>query len=646
MPQPKTKNIQNAPASPLKCARRIQWQKMKDKEIVEAAIQRIAEQGIKGRNEFQTAFRQHYNVLCSRSLLDRIGLNESRRGSWRLMSDNEVLLLARAQIKEGKLKRKTDFKTRHSRTYKEVRKRGILAKLNFKPQSRDWSLLTDGQVVREGNRFLKKKGISGKKEMQDNGGWGIYGELRRRGLLDKVDFEEKHCSWASMANEKLLAHAQEQIKALKIKARGKFREKLGKVYDAVSSRGLLDSLHFEQRQNDWVSMSDSEMLQLARKHIKGEKISSRTGFQNKHPLEYGVLLKRQLLNKTGLPCPRRNQWEKMGDKQLVAFARKYCKKHQLFSWAELRKHYPSFCRTLAARLPPESRFEEIGLIGPNDWQCLSEAELFDYVRRYVERDGTQTFAEFKKCNRFLLAELAKRRLIMHSGLITKKTGPIVRTSDLEQWQGTRERIRGKLIKALDAGSLWELKRFAKLNFPDEQKRELLEEVDEKGRTPLMRAVLREDSAIIKGLLACRVAVEQRTPDKETAFMLAMEEEHLDAARLLLDAGADINAADDLGWTSLMGCAVKGIENSVDFLLAHGADTEIADEDGLQAKDFAMERGHLQLAKKIGNAKKPTGQKTPHTPPHGLVPDQKIPALIKNIQKSLGHVPLKRAGNAP
>jgi cytohesin len=53
----------------------------------------------------------------------------------------------------------------------------------------------------------------------------------------------------------------------------------------------------------------------------------------------------------------------------------------------------------------------------------------------------------------------------------------------------------------------------------------------------------------------------------------------DVTKLLVDVGTDINSAGEHGWTALHGAAYKGVDAVVQFLIEHGAKTEVFDQYG-------------------------------------------------------------------
>jgi ankyrin repeat protein len=80
-----------------------------------------------------------------------------------------------------------------------------------------------------------------------------------------------------------------------------------------------------------------------------------------------------------------------------------------------------------------------------------------------------------------------------------------------------------------------------------------------------------------------------------AFYGACRNGHTDAAELLLERGADVNAKGILGGTGLHWAAINGHKETVAFLLAHGADLTIRDvKFHSTAEAWAAEGGHDEI----------------------------------------------------
>ncbi|KAJ7344861.1 hypothetical protein JRQ81_000811 [Phrynocephalus forsythii] len=123
---------------------------------------------------------------------------------------------------------------------------------------------------------------------------------------------------------------------------------------------------------------------------------------------------------------------------------------------------------------------------------------------------------------------------------------------------------------------------------------------ERGRTPLMFAVLLEEPAwrlaFARLLLERGAAVNLRDDAGRSALSLACERGHLEATQLLVQFGADPDAADARGWSPLMYAAWEGRAAVVEWLLRAfrrlgQLRLERADRAGRTALQLAASRGH-------------------------------------------------------
>lgn len=159
-------------------------------------------------------------------------------------------------------------------------------------------------------------------------------------------------------------------------------------------------------------------------------------------------------------------------------------------------------------------------------------------------------------------------------------------------------------------------------------------VEAAGALELAEAAAVDDVTQVRSRLAAGAAVDGRTPDGFTPLQLAAyfgapaaaaeliaagadvdavaenpmriqplhaaaAGRHGDVARLLIDAGADVNGRQRHGWTPLHSAAANGDGDLIDRLVAAGADAAATNDDGKTAADIARAAGHEQIAAQLG-----------------------------------------------
>jgi ankyrin repeat protein len=125
-----------------------------------------------------------------------------------------------------------------------------------------------------------------------------------------------------------------------------------------------------------------------------------------------------------------------------------------------------------------------------------------------------------------------------------------------------------------------------------------------GVTPLLRAAKAADVPAMRLLLDAGARVDLPNIFGHTALMAACgsgrgnnptrgghqtEEQAIEAAKLLLAAGADVNARTHDGDTAVHGAAIRGWSRLIEVLAAAGANLDFADKDGMTPIDYAMGR---------------------------------------------------------
>jgi ankyrin repeat protein len=121
-----------------------------------------------------------------------------------------------------------------------------------------------------------------------------------------------------------------------------------------------------------------------------------------------------------------------------------------------------------------------------------------------------------------------------------------------------------------------------------------------GHTPLGLAAFFGHASTVRVLLdrGADHAIAARNDIKVQPLHAAVAGRNVEAVRLLLERGADVNARQQVGYTPLMGAASAGREDMVQLLLDRGADPSLTNDDGKTAAAIAREHDHLALADRL------------------------------------------------
>ncbi|MBA3323060.1 MAG: ankyrin repeat domain-containing protein [Pyrinomonadaceae bacterium] len=142
---------------------------------------------------------------------------------------------------------------------------------------------------------------------------------------------------------------------------------------------------------------------------------------------------------------------------------------------------------------------------------------------------------------------------------------------------------------------------------------------------LARAAEGGDLDAVKMLLAAGANVNAAGAYGKTPLIAAAAQGHAGIVRLLLERGAEINARKSDGFTALISAVFFGHEEVVRTLLAHNADVSLADRTGSTAYNWSLSRGLPQLAKLLKGGG--TASTVPATPVRSAPPRRVEPVAL-------------------
>ncbi|KIA97394.1 ankyrin [Flavobacterium sp. KMS] len=117
---------------------------------------------------------------------------------------------------------------------------------------------------------------------------------------------------------------------------------------------------------------------------------------------------------------------------------------------------------------------------------------------------------------------------------------------------------------------------------------------------LFEAVETRDVVSVTTLLKEKLSLEIKNKDGETPLMRAVYDNNNEIARLLIEAGADVNAQDDMLNSPFLYAGAEGNLEVVKLALQHGVNFRVYNRYGGSALIPAAEKGHLEVVKLLVN----------------------------------------------
>lgn len=121
----------------------------------------------------------------------------------------------------------------------------------------------------------------------------------------------------------------------------------------------------------------------------------------------------------------------------------------------------------------------------------------------------------------------------------------------------------------------------------------LSAVDSHGFTPLILSTYRSQTKCVEWIISKGVDVNYHSPEG-IALLGACFKGNAEIAKILIDAGSDVNAIGARGGTSLIYAVWSDNVTLVKLLLNHGADRLMMDDTGSTAKDYALRMNSIEM----------------------------------------------------
>lgn len=121
--------------------------------------------------------------------------------------------------------------------------------------------------------------------------------------------------------------------------------------------------------------------------------------------------------------------------------------------------------------------------------------------------------------------------------------------------------------------------------------------DSEGNIPLFYAIEAQNYGIIRELLA-EMAEEQvaikKAPSLESVVHMCLKKRDIEMMKMMVEAGADVDAQDEDGQTILHKICEEGLEPWVKYLYSVGANPNVQDDEDRTPLFLATEKGHHRI----------------------------------------------------
>lgn len=419
------------------------WSHMSDEEIVVFATGFIKKEGISSKKQFREADRSLYGILERRKLTDKICLENQKR-AWSNIDDEAVIgEISGIAIERGIHTRKgledidgglcavIERRGLWKRALEEIAHRadesgGHQTTDGISTHGRDtrktrYSGMTDDDIIRMAREHILRNGIHGRDELHKSD-QGLYSKLYRRNLQDSVGLERKNSSWTDVSDDEIIRNARELIAERKISMRVELNRADPKLFNALRQRNLLgyiglESKHSENR--DWAGMSRDEIIDVAKEIIERKNITGRKGLEREDPSLYKVLNKRRLLEEVGLSKKVRD-WLAMSDQELAEYSREFIQERGIETTTQLVDADNGLYQKLIERGLIDSVGLERRRQPLREWASMGDDELIGIAKEVISERCVRSRTDLKQADSGLFEVLRKRELTDAVGLENRR----------------------------------------------------------------------------------------------------------------------------------------------------------------------------------------------------------------------------------
>ncbi|MBD3397467.1 sigma-70 family RNA polymerase sigma factor [Candidatus Micrarchaeota archaeon] len=388
------------------------WNCLSDSQVLEVARIFVSREKVSSRTQIARSYSRLYRELCKRGLFDELGF--SLEPSLPSLSNKELLERAKTLKEEGDFVRRTHFKKAHYGLYVELKKRGLVRELGFEQVGTDRSSMSDEDLVAQANRIARKEGIDSITEFVEKHK-GLYKALCDRRIHKRIAIKRKYVDWSEVPDSELLLIAHKKRIEREVSSPGPFKKEFPGIYKQLKKRKLVEEAGLTPAYPSTGHLPTSEVISQAKRFIRKHKIASISGLHRAPGgwQWYSELSKRELFPAVGLH-PRIVRWGQLSDAELALYANKETGIKQIFTAQELRQKNQKLYQAINTRSKKSPGiWSGIDILtrdrlSRKSENPLDEKQLREWLRRFVGRDNIQKPGELKSSCPMLFSALRRK----------------------------------------------------------------------------------------------------------------------------------------------------------------------------------------------------------------------------------------------
>lgn len=215
------------------------------------------------------------------------------RRNWTLMSDDEVIEYAKNQAAKKGIGSRSELGKTDSSLYAILLERKLIDRIGFKADERAWSRYANAELLELARRIIDDNGITSRSELSKHDR-PFYCALVKRKLIGEVGLEIQR-PWSEFSDDELVEYIRRFVGSNDIESRVGLKRARKGLYLAVTARGLIGRVRFKADERAWRRYSDDELVAYARRFVGENGIGKRSGLWRTDRGLYAVLQSRDLM---------------------------------------------------------------------------------------------------------------------------------------------------------------------------------------------------------------------------------------------------------------------------------------------------------------------------------------------------------------